>query len=83
MYELSVLPVGIATIYAYINPLIAVIAGYLVLNEELNIFTGLAFITIAVSVYLVNRGYRSQHKAEEDKGSTMAAAFPESAPVES
>ena len=80
MYALSKLPVGIATIYAYINPLIAVIVGYLVLNEALNIYTGFAFITIAVSVYLVNRGYRKQHKNEASK---MAAAFPESEIAES
>ncbi len=82
MYALSALPVGIATIYAYINPLIAVIVGYLVLNEELNIFTGLAFGTIAVSVFLVNKGYRQQHKNELEI-SKIAEAFPESAPAES
>jgi len=82
MYALSALPVGIATIYAYINPLIAVIMGYLVLNEALNIYTGLAFGTIAVSVFLVNKGYRQQHKNELET-SKIAEAFPESAPAES
>jgi drug/metabolite transporter (DMT)-like permease len=84
MYALAELPVGIATIYAYINPLIAVVAGALFLNEELNTYTALAFATIMASVYLVNMGYRKQHKADlktlEDKN---AAAFPESVPVES
>ena len=83
MYALSALPVGIATIYAYINPLIAVIVGYLILKEEVNIYTGLAFVTIAVSVYLVNRGYRKQHKAEKELTSKMAAAFPESLQADS
>ena len=78
MYALSALPVGIATIYAYINPLIAVIVGSLFLKEEVNIYTGMAFVTIAVSVYLVNRGYRKQHNAEQRLTSKMAAAFPES-----
>ena len=82
MYALSKLPVGIATIYAYINPLIAVIVGYLVLKEELNIYTGLAFVTIAISVFLVNVGYRKQHK-NESKNSKIAEAFPESVPAES
>jgi len=79
MYALSALPVGIATLYAYVNPLIAVIAGYLFLSEELNIYTGLAFVSIAISVYLMNKGYRKQHQA----ASTIADAFPESAPAES
>ena len=34
MYSLSVLPVGIVTLYAYIKPLIAVIAGYLSLKKN-------------------------------------------------
>jgi len=81
MYTLSVLPIGIATLYAYINPLIAVIVGYLFMKEEVNIYTGLAFATIAVSVFLVNKGYRKQHK--EAIQEVTEAAFPESASIES
>lgn len=78
MYALSALPVGIATIYAYINPLIAVLAGWMFLHEELNIYTGLAFATIVVSVYLVNMGYRKQHKqAAISAALNTAEAFPE------
>lgn len=84
MYVLNVLPVGIATIYAYVNPLIAVVAGYLFLDEAMNIYIALAFVAIVVSVYLVNIGYRAQQKtAEQLLKSKMAAAFPESAPAES
>ena len=80
MYTLSKLPVGIATLYAYVNPLIAVIVGFLFMREALNIYVGLAFVTIVISVYLVNRGYRKQHKADlKISESVMAAAFPESA----
>ena len=81
MFALSALPVGIATIYAYINPLIAVLAGFLFLKEELNIYTGLAFATIALSVYLVNSGYRKQHKvATQAVVPVLAEAFPEGIP---
>jgi drug/metabolite transporter (DMT)-like permease len=84
MYVLDVLPVGIATIYAYVNPLIAVVAGYLFLGEALDIYIGLAFVTIVVSVFLVNKGYRQQHRsAQLQNTSKMAEAFPESAPAES
>lgn len=77
MYALSKLPVGIATIYAYINPLIAVIVGYVVLAEPLNIYTALAFITIAIGVYIVNKGYRDQHKKQKtlSTGIEMAEAL--------
>jgi drug/metabolite transporter (DMT)-like permease len=84
MYVLNVLPVGVATIYAYVNPLIAVVAGALFLNEELNMFIGMAFVTIVASVFLVNHGYRLQHKADKVmKDSKMAEAFPESLPADS
>lgn len=84
MYSLSVLPVGIATIYAYINPMIAVIVGYAVLHESLNLYTVLAFITIVISVYTVNRGYRKQQTTQIRKTeNTAVEAFPESVPIES
>lgn len=79
MYALSELPVAMATIYAYINPLIAVLAGYFVLHEDMNLFTVLAFITIVIGVYLVNYGYRKQAIKKE----STSGSFPESAPVES
>ncbi|MBL7690525.1 MAG: EamA family transporter [Flavipsychrobacter sp.] len=63
MYVLDVLPVGVATIYAYVNPLIAVLAGSMFLDEQLNIYIVLAFVAIAVSVFLVNRGYKKLREA--------------------
>jgi drug/metabolite transporter (DMT)-like permease len=66
MYSLSKLPVGIATLYAYINPMVAVLVGHFLMNEELNLFTAFAFIAIVCSVFLVNRGYKISHaKAAE------------------
>ncbi|HEY9177449.1 MAG TPA: EamA family transporter, partial [Flavipsychrobacter sp.] len=60
MFALKVLPVGIVTLYAYVNPLVAVILGYFILDERLTWFTALAFATIVSGVYLVNVGYRKQ-----------------------
>jgi drug/metabolite transporter (DMT)-like permease len=82
MYALSALPVGIATLYAYVNPLIAVLAGALFLKETLNIYTALAFTAIVISVYLVNKGYRKQHE-DSTTNSQIAGGFPESVPAES
>lgn len=65
MYALKELPVGIASLYAYVNPLVAVVLGYFVLNEQLTWFTALAFVTIMTGVYLVNYGYRKQHKEKQ------------------
>jgi drug/metabolite transporter (DMT)-like permease len=49
--------------YAYVNPLVAVILGYLVLNEQLTWYTALSFAAIMTGVYLVNRGYIRKHMA--------------------
>lgn len=62
MFALKNLPVGIATIYAYINPLIAVVAGYFFLSEPLNVYIALAFVAIVSSVFIVNSGYRKQQR---------------------
>lgn len=67
MYALKELPVGITSLYAYVNPLVAVLLGYWILNEQLTWYTAGAFATIVAGVYLVNFGYRKKHKqtAEE------------------
>ena len=84
MYALSKLPVGIVTLYAYINPLVAVMLGYFILNEELSIYTGLAFVAIIGSVFMVNNGYRQQHKETLRKiENETADVFPEAIPLDS
>lgn len=62
MFALKELPVGIVTLYAYVNPLVAVVLGYFWLSEKLTVYTLFAFIAIVSGVYIVNYGYRQQHK---------------------
>ena len=78
MFVLKELPVGIVTMYAYVNPLVAVILGYLVLSEPLTWFTALAFASIVSGVYLVNYGYRKQHRERDikDFGTNAVSALP-------
>jgi drug/metabolite transporter (DMT)-like permease len=83
MYALGELPVGIATIYAYINPLVAVVVAYLAKDGELNIYIGMAFITIVLGVYLVNMGYRKQHAVAKMAANTSERTFPENLPADS
>jgi drug/metabolite transporter (DMT)-like permease len=54
IYSIKYLPQAVASLYAYINPLVAMLVGSLLLHEPLtfNIFIG-AIITLA-GVYLVN-----------------------------
>jgi drug/metabolite transporter (DMT)-like permease len=89
MYSLSQLPVGVATIYSYINPLVAVLLGYVALHEPLNIYTALSFVAIILAVLLVNTGYRRQHKPDPNPVpvpipvTNEPDAFPENFPIES
>jgi drug/metabolite transporter (DMT)-like permease len=57
-YALRKLPMTIVSLYAYINPLVAVFLGWLVLSEKLNGRILIAFIITVTGIYLVNRGYR-------------------------
>jgi drug/metabolite transporter (DMT)-like permease len=57
-YALRKLPMTIVSLYAYINPLVAVVLGWLVLGEKLNEKIGLAFLITVVGIYTVNKGYQ-------------------------
>jgi len=67
LYALERLPAGLASVYAYINPLIAVVLGYLILDEKITWITGLAFITIICGVYWINRGYTIHKRKLQQK----------------
>ncbi len=61
-YTLMKLPITIASLYSYINPLVAVVLGWLVLSEKLNVKIGVAFLITVLGIYLVNYGYQHQQK---------------------
>lgn len=63
LYALKHLPIGTVMIYAYINPLVAVILGALLYNETINLYTILSFICIMLGVFLVNFGYGKLSKS--------------------
>lgn len=58
MYALKHLPVGLVMVYAYINPLVAVLLGWWLVNEPLTIYTMLSFLCIVSGLFLVNKGYK-------------------------
>ena len=65
-YALRKLPMTIVSLYAYVNPLVAVILGWLVLDEKLNLKIIAAFILTVAGIYIVNKGYqlRNEWKAQ-------------------
>ena len=62
LYAMSKLPAGLVSIYAYINPLVAITLGCLVLDEKITWLTCLSFLVTMSGVYLVNAGYKIEKK---------------------
>ncbi len=69
-YAIKKLPITIVSLYAYINPLVAVFLGWLVLDEKFSLRILIAMMITVAGVYLVNRGYqlRKEWKAQLAKG---------------
>jgi drug/metabolite transporter (DMT)-like permease len=63
VFAVSKLPPTQVSIYAYINPIVAIFLGWLVLHESMsiNVVTG-TLITLG-GVYLVNREFKKQQAA--------------------
>src|SRR5688572_13973070 len=57
-YVLRKLPMTIVSLYAYVNPIVAVLLGWIVLNERLNLKIGIAILVTVAGIYIVNRGYQ-------------------------
>jgi drug/metabolite transporter (DMT)-like permease len=57
VYVLKQLPIGVASLYAYINPFIAIVLGFFFLNEPLTGITLFALTAVLSGVYCINKGY--------------------------
>ena len=57
-YALRKLPMTIVSLYAYINPLVAVVLGWMVLGETLNMKIWLSIALTITGIYIVNKGYQ-------------------------
>lgn len=68
-YALRKLPMTIVSLYAYVNPIVAVIIGWIILDEKLNSNIWLAIALTIAGIYIVNRGaqLRSALKAQFSK----------------
>ncbi len=58
LYSLQHLPTEQASIYAYLNPVIAVISGFLVYGDPLTLALALGGAVILYGVYLINNVYK-------------------------
>ncbi len=56
IYATVHLPTSMVSIYAYINPIVAIVLGYVFLDEKIGIYTFIGMPITLVGVYLVNKG---------------------------
>ena len=59
LYALQNLPTEQASIYAYINPMVAVLCGWIIFHEKISIYITVGGLVTLVGVYLVNKAFRS------------------------
>jgi len=60
-YAIKKLPMTVVSLYAYINPIVAVLLGWVLLNEKLNLQIVLAIMLTIAGIYIVNLGYRTKN----------------------
>ncbi len=60
IYSLQRLPTALASVYAYINPIVAVLLGAAILNEKLTIFIAIGGAITIAGVYLVNNSLKKK-----------------------
>jgi drug/metabolite transporter (DMT)-like permease len=70
IYSLQHLPTALASIYAYINPIVAVLIGAAILNEKLTIFIAIGGAITIAGVYLVNNGLKKKNSPLPPDGGT-------------
>ena len=58
LYALQNLPTEQASLYAYINPIVAVLLGWLLFSENLTVFIVVGGLVTLLGVYLVNKAYK-------------------------
>jgi drug/metabolite transporter (DMT)-like permease len=59
-YALRALPMTIVSLYAYVNPVVAVLLGWMILDEQFSALMLAAIIVTIAGIYVVNRGYYRQ-----------------------
>jgi len=64
-------PSRVAT-YAYVNPVVAVLLGWLLAAEPMGVYTVIAMVVILAGVALVNSGQRDEHEPERTSEDTEA-----------
>lgn len=65
IYSLQHLPTTLASVYAYINPMVAVVLGHFILGESWSMFLLMGALVTVFGVYMVNTAYKKAAAGEE------------------
>lgn len=65
LYALQHLPTGQASIYAYVNPVVAVLLGWLFFEEYLTVFIAAGGAVTLLGVWLVNKAFKAVPPVEQ------------------
>lgn len=65
LYALQNLPTEQASIYAYINPIVAVLCGWLIFSERITPFIVVGGLVTLLGVFLVNKAFRAVPAPEQ------------------
>lgn len=65
LYALQNLPTEQASIYAYVNPMVAVLCGALLFGEKITIFITVGGAVALLGVYMVNRAFKGTPPPEQ------------------
>lgn len=65
LYALQNLPTEQVSVYAYVNPMVAVMCGWLIFHEKVNIYITLGGLVTLLGVYLVNRAFKAVPPPEQ------------------
>jgi drug/metabolite transporter (DMT)-like permease len=60
IYALQRLPTSLTSIYAYINPIVAVLLGAIALDEKINMFIIIGGAVALLGVFLVNQSFKNR-----------------------
>ncbi len=65
LYALQNLPTEQASVYAYVNPVVAVLCGWMVFGEKVTIFISIGGLVTLLGVFLVNRAFKAVPATEQ------------------
>jgi drug/metabolite transporter (DMT)-like permease len=66
LYSLQRLPTEQASLYAYVNPVVAVLLGALIFDEKLTLLLVTGGLVTLYGVYLVNKAFRNSIPEHRD-----------------